>query len=237
MSPLSSPTTIDLRPAARPAGRPVDPRRFRRRVGGIALIGAPVALLASEVADRGSEKSAELINDAANHANALVVSNVLLLLSSALLVPAAFAVLHLARCRGRRFAEVGTALAVLGALGHAAFVGFSSVVLSTPQGDPAQMVALLDRVNHNPAIAPIAVCILAFALSLPLILIAAWRAELVPWVVPTLSGVAVAIELVGVDSMAGGVAKELLAVLALGWVGFRVLRLSDDDWAPAPITG
>jgi hypothetical protein len=225
---------MDLRPAVPPATPPVDSRRFRRRVGGIALLGAPVALLVSEVADRGSERSADLISDAAHHAGALVLSNVFLLVSSTLLVPAAFAVLHLARGRGRRFAEIGAALAVLGALGHAAFVGFSSVVLSTPQGDHAQMVALLDRVNHDPAIAPIAVCILAFALSLPLILIGAWRAGLVPWVVPALAGPALAIELAGVDSLAGGVAKELLAVLALGWVGLRVLRLGDDAWGPAP---
>lgn len=234
MSTLASPTTNDLPTPTRRERRPADSRRFRRRAGGVALIGAPVALLISEVTDRGSEKSTQLISDATHHAGAVLTSNIFLLISSALFIPAAFAVLHMARDRGRRFAEIGTVLAVLGALGHGAFIGFSTVVLSTPQGDPAQMVALLDRLNHSPAAAPVALCILSFALSLPLILLSAWRSGLVPWMVPALAWLAVAIELIGVDSMAGGVAKEGLAVLALGWVGLRVLRLSDDAWGAAP---
>lgn len=226
--------SISVTAAGSTARRPSDPRRLHRRIGGLALIAAPAALLISEVTDRGSNNSAQLISYAAQHPGLAVLSNAFLLLSSALLVPAAFAVLHLARDRGRRFAEAGAVLAVLGALGHAAFVGFSSVVLNTPQGDHAQMVALLDRVNHSPALAPVAVCIFAFALSLPLLMIGAWRAGLVPVYVPAMAAAAVLIEFASVDGMAGGIAKELLAVVAMGWIGVRILRLSDSAWAGNP---
>lgn len=232
MSTLASPThaTVSSVPAAK-ARRRGDSRRLRRRVGGITLITAPLALLASEVTDRGTSNSAKLISDAAHHSGLIAVSNALLLLSSVLIIPAAFAVLHLARDRGRRFAEFGTAFAVLGALGHAVFVGFSTVVLSMPQGGHAQMVALLDRVNHSPAAAPIVVCIFAFAISMPLLGVGAWRAGLAPVMVPIALGLATLVEMAGVGSMAGGIIKEGLAVFALGWIGLRLLRLSDDAWS------
>lgn len=222
--------TITGRPRREPRPAP-DLRPFHRRVGGAALIAAPAALLASEVLYRGTSAPAQLVADAGAHAGAIVASNVLLLLSSALLVPAAFIVLHLARDRGRRLAAVGTALAVLGALGHAAYVGFSSVVLSTPAGDRVQMTALLDRVNHSAALAPVAICILAFALCGPFLAFGAWRAGLVGMAAPLATLAAVAVEIVGGDGMAAGVVKESLAVLALGAIGLRVLRATDDAWS------
>ena len=223
----------DPRPSRRDAD-PHDPRPLRRRAGALALIASPAALLLSEVLYRGTDDPAQLVADAARSSGAIVLSNVALLVSSALLLPAAYAVLHLARDRGRRLALTGASLATLGALGHAAYVGFSTVVLSTPAGDRAEMVALLTRVNHGPGIAPIGLCILSFALSLPFLTFGAWRAGLVPLWGPVAVLVAVGLEIVGVPGVLGGVAKESLALVAMGAIGWRVLRLGDDAWGPAP---
>ena len=121
-------------------------------------------------------------------------------------------------------AQIGTVLAVLGALGHAAYVGFSSVVLSTPAGARGEMVALVDRVNHSSALAPVAICILAFALCGPFLAFGAWRSGRVGLAAPLAAVAAVAVELVGGEGMAAGVVKESLAVVALGAIGLGLLR-------------
>lgn len=214
-----------------PAATVRDRRRFHRRVGGISLVAAPVALLASEAAYRGTNSSAQLVSDAAVHSSAIIASNVLLLVSAALFVPAAFTIAHLARDRGRRLAFFGVALAVLGSLGHAAYVGFSTVVLSTPAGDRTQMVSLLNRVNHSAAVAPIGLCIFAFAISVVLLAVAAWRAGVVHVYAPIAIAAAFALEVANVSSVAGGIAKEALAVIAFAGVGLRVLSMSDQAWS------
>lgn len=233
-SPPATTSSETTTPWASSAGRRAehgrDRRRLHRRTGGASLIGAPALLLASELAYRGTNDPAQLVSDARSHHGAIVIAIVCILASSALLIPAAFAVLHLARDRGRRLAEAATVLCVLGALGHAAWAGFTTIQLSTVHGDPAQMTELLRRVNHNAAAAPVGLCILAFAVGALLLGLAAWRSGLAPTAVAVLVGAAVLIEAANVKSYAGGAVKEALALAALGWVGVRVLRLGDDAW-------
>lgn len=212
---------------------PVDVRGFRRRACGAALIAAPLTLLLSEIFYRGTSDPQKLITDASHHSGLIAASNLLLLLSAALFVPAAVAVLHLARDRGRRLAAFAAVFAVLGSLGHAAYVGFSTVVLNTPKGDRAQMVDLITRVNHSPALAPVAICIFGFTLAAPLLALAAWRAGLVRVYAPVAMGLAFLLEIANVGSVAGGIAKETLALAALSRVGVRVLRMSNPAWSSA----
>jgi hypothetical protein len=230
-TPPSSAARLPLGPPPRPAtAKRRDRRRFHRRIGGISLIGAPAFLLASELAYRGTNDPAQLVTDARSHHGAIVLAIVCILISSVLLIPAAFTILHLARDRGRRLAEAATALCVLGALGHAAWAGFTTIQLSTAQGSRAEMTELLRRVNHTAAAAPVGLCILAFAVGVLVLALAAWRSGLAPAPVAMLIGTAVLIEVANVKSYAGGAAKEALALAALGWIGIRVLRLPDEAW-------
>ena len=212
---------------ALPAGPSV---RMCRRVGGISLIGAPALLLGSDLAYRGTSKPAALVADAVNERVGITVAMVLLLGSAVLTIPAAAAVLHLARDRGRYLARAGVVLCTLGALGHAAYAGFTVMQLATAGGDRTAMTQLFERANSSAVAAPVAICIESFAFGVVFLAFAAWRAGIIGRYAPAAIVGAFLLEAANAGSAPAGAVKEALGLIALGSVGVVVLRMSDRAW-------
>jgi hypothetical protein len=208
------------------------PDAFRRRIGGVALIGTMVTLLASELfGQRGGGGNSELLAAVAADPTGFVVSTLLLLVSTILLIPAVMAVLHLVRDRAPVIGHVAGAFGILGALGHMVVVCYGLFVAEMADGGSrAEMVSLLDRLDGGLAVVVVPL-ILSFALAVLLMGIALYRARVAPrWVM--LAAIAAVVVELGAPggTLAAAVIKQTLVAVAFGAVGVRVLRMSDAQW-------
>jgi hypothetical protein len=212
-------------------------QRLRRRTMGAALILFPALLVAQAAVDPGDGDSAEDTYVAATqHVHLHVASAVLLLISGILMAPAVAGLLHQARDRGAALANLAAVLAVLGGFGHAAIAFYGLLTLSLAGGERTQMIAYVDRLDANVAISAVAFpLILCFALAVLTMAWSAWRAGLIGWWAPAVVTALVLVHLLLPDPPA---ATELVAMIALtvvfGWLGVRILRMTDTQWTGVP---
>jgi hypothetical protein len=208
------------------------PDTFRRRVAGLALIGATVTLLASEVlGPRGAGGNAELLDAVAGDRSGFVVSTLLLLISTILFIPAVMGVLHLVRDRAPVIGHVAGVAGVLGALGHMTYVVYALFVAEMVDAGPRpQMVALLDDLDRGLAVVVLPL-ILSFALAVLCMGIALYRARVAPRWVMLACIAAVVVELGAPGgTLALAVIKQALLTVGFCAVGVGVLRMSDEQW-------
>ena len=223
-----------------------DAHNFRRTLTGLSLIAAPLVLLllafgsALLEVNRGPFDAGAELADIAAHPARTQVASLLSMLESVLFLPAFVGLIHLLRDRGVVLGHLGGGLALLGALGHIArathFLVY--VQMTTGGADQAQMVALMNRIQGDPALVPIMLTLGGFDIGLLLLGIGLWRARVVPrWAA---AGIVLAIVLViiGVVIIDGGPIILLVVfaglAISLGAIGWTVLRMSDGDWERLP---
>jgi hypothetical protein len=212
-------------------------RRLRRYTCGAALILFPALLVVQGPVDPASGGTGDVMYRAATeHAGALTTSAALLLISGILMVPAAAAVLRQARDRGSALANTGAALAVLGGFGHAGIAFFYLLSLGLADGDRGEMVAYVERVNDEAALGVIAFpLILCFGLGVAVLAWAAWRSGTIGWWGPAaVTAVVVAHVLLPVENTAVDAVALLALTVVFGWLGIRVLRMTDAEWDGVP---
>lgn len=215
-----------------------DPRNFRRTVAGASMVAVAVLVVAQELLHPRSEtEAAAWLEAVAGSRGGQYWSHLLLLFAVVFAIPAFLGLVHLARARP--------------ALGHVALVAFVAgvVPLSTvlgiefavwqmarPGADRAEMVALLEALQESGGFVPVFAGVGLFAVSWVLVGIAlyaahavrAWEALLVAVPLPANFGV----------ELSGG-PKAIQVVLGVAFavglvsIGARVLRQTDDEWAPA----
>jgi hypothetical protein len=207
--------------------------RFRRLAAGLSLVGFGAAQLASSLVwpDDG-DTAADNLQAAATYPGRLLAGALLLLVAAALLIPAIGGIVHLVCGRGAVLGHLGAAFGILGALGLATLVAFALLMLALPGGDQGEMVALLERINHGPALAVGLPLLLSLGLGMLLLSLALRRARLIPrWVLAAVVA-AVLINLLAPEGMLPAhLAKEALAATAMLRVGLMMLRLPDRAWA------
>jgi hypothetical protein len=206
---------------------------FRGRLTAIALVAAPVAFAAAELLtpDAAQNDAAKSLSTNAHHRGTLLAAAFVGLASAMLLIPAVAGVLGRIRGRGAALAQLGTALIGYGLLtAHGALDGVNIMFyeMTGPKVDRAAMVTLLDRLQHEHAVAaPLLLGHYAFALGVLLFGIGVWRAGvfarwvgpcLVAWVVSdvVLSGIA--------DEAVAGVVSNAFAVAAMWTIAWELLR-------------
>jgi hypothetical protein len=207
-------------------------RRLRRYTAGVALALFPALLAVEAPIDPAGDGTGDMMYTAATeHEGALALSAALLFVSGILMIPAVMAILHQARDRGSALANTGAVLGVLGGLGHVAIAMFYLFALALPGGDQAQMVSYVERVNSSAAGAVAFPLILCFALGVLVLGWAAWRAGLVGWWGPVAVTVAVLVaEVLPAGAPALQVGANVLATVVFGFLGVRVIRMTDTDW-------
>lgn len=214
-------------------------RRLRRYTAGAALILFPALLVPQAVIDPASGGAGEVMYAAATeHRGALLASALLLLVSGLLMAPAVVGILHQARDRGAALANLGAGLGVLGGFGHFGIALFYIVALALPGGDRAQMVAYIDRLNASPALGAVAFpLILCFGLGVLTLPWAAWRAGVFRVWGPTLATAAVLSHFAlppGLETPVVEVAALVALTVVFGYLGVRILRLTDAEWDGVP---
>lgn len=208
-------------------------RRLRRWTAGAALIVFPALLVPQALIDpTGTGTGADMVRAASESRGTLIASALLLMVSALLMIPAVTAVLHQARDRGAAVGNVGATLAVLGGLGHFAIAMFYLISLPLDGGDPALMVAYVDRLNETAAIGAVVFpLILCFGLGVAVLPWAAWRAGAVHVWVPALATTAAVTHFLLPEGIAFAAEVQLTALtVAYAVLGLRVLRMTDGEW-------
>jgi D-alanyl-D-alanine carboxypeptidase len=199
----------------------LSPRAIRLSLA--ALFAALLADLLEFLVDPvSSGDGAKVVAGATEQHGLMVLSAILLLASAAFVVPAVFGLVRLLERRGRTLGWTAMALAVMGALGHAALAASYLLWSSMPAGtgSNAALIAAIDRANDAGSMAILAPLIIAFPVCFVVFFAAMVRGGIAPrWVLaPALAAPVCAI------AAHSTVAALALLLVASGALAVRVLR-------------
>jgi hypothetical protein len=212
-----------------------DPSNFRRTAVGLCLILAPVIILAGSVIQPESEGDdvEEWLPELAEDVGRNDASTALFVIGFVLLVPATIGLIHLIRDRGIVLGHIGGALAVLGSILYPVVFSTTWYDLSLAENLPVDQ-AVEAQEGTEDYVGPYFVfipAIFGWTIGIILLAIALLRARIAPaWVLVLIILGNVAIFLGAGESVIAGALGGLLFLAAFGWLGFKVLRMSDADW-------
>ena len=221
----------------RPATRPPHARDWdtiRTLAAGLSLVLSPLLLTAAFVILPTTASDPDTALDViARQPTRWYLFGLLLVLSYLLLVPATLGLVHLAHPRSPALANVGGALAVLGAITSVADTRlwvFAQQQMATPAADRPQMVALLYRLDQAmSASLPFILGTLALVIGTVVLAIGLYRSRSVP----AATTAAIGVGMIGtvVAWFAGSqpllVAASVLLLAGYGWIGIKLLRQQD----------
>ncbi|GAA4044100.1 hypothetical protein [Nonomuraea soli] len=206
---------------------------FRRTVSGILLILAPLLQAVAVMVDPGTwGDDRETVSFGDNPALAQVQS-VLYHWSWILLAIGALGLIHLTRRSHFRSGHILGAITVVG------YINASGLLLTDPvewwlgqHYPPERAQQILEEMMGlpGPTFGFQMPWMFMAILGLPLLLVVVWRAGHAPWWVPLVT----AAGYLGTFAVPYGPATVPMwtaPVVAIGWIGVRILRMSDEAWA------
>jgi hypothetical protein len=221
-----------------------DANNFRRTALGLCLIGGPlVALIGGLVTPwEESETPAAYLTSLAENPVRAQVSAVLLYFGYLLTAVGVFGMIHLVKHRAVVLAHLAGVLAVWGWVTLPGLLVSDFQDLSLAESlDVGQAVAVSERAHGYAGSAALGIPVLLGFVGLALLGVALWRAGLVPLWVPVALFAGFAGEFVpsSVVPMSVGFAISFGLMLAgLGYVGLKILKMSDEVWerGASPVT-
>ncbi len=208
-----------------------DANSFRRTALGLCLIAAPlIGLMSALITPRYTGGMGGELAAISEHTGHWLVGEALNLITFFLFMLAALGTFHLLRHRSVVLGHVGGGLVLLGAYFHGAIIGFALVeVPLVESGARDWMVEFASGMYESIAFTMILFPFLSFFVGWILLAIALWRARVAPlWVAATL-GVAPLSEFFGPEALSPELMFALF-LIGLGYLGLRILRLSDKEW-------
>lgn len=215
---------------------------FRRTVVGLCLIAGPLAaLIGGLVAPwEGTDERTAWLRVLAENPLRGQISAVLLYLGYLLVAVGIFGMIHLLRSRAVVLGHVAGALAIWGwvTMPGLLITDFYDLSLAESLG-PERGATIVDRVDEYVGSAVMGVPVLLGMIGLLLLAVALWRAGAAPAWVPLVLLVGNAAGFYDAYSLAFFSIWWALWLVALGYVGLKVLRMSDEDWerGAAPTMG
>ena len=226
-----------------------DPTNFRRTVGGLCLILAPILFAIAEITFPASDGNGAQQLDIAARNHDVMLADIYFGIASALLfMPAVYALLHVTRLRGVVLGHVAAILTVVGlGLAHLALGGLQLMLwaMAGPGVDRQAMAAFIDKTIQNPAGLPLVLGHELFAFGIIFFGVAIWRSGFgYRWAGPAIA-IGVVIDIVGgtigLPDVLVGVVSDAIFVTGLAAVGLKVLLTSDAKWEagtlPVPSEG
>ena len=221
-----------------------DATNFRRTLGGLCLILAPILFAVNEISyPGGGGTGAEQLDTAARNHNLMLADIYIGIASAILFMPAVYALLHVTRRRGIVLGHVAAILTVAGlGLAHLALAGLQFMLwaMAGPGVDRQTMAAFIDKTMQNPAGLPLVLGHDLFALGIIVFGIAVWRSGFgYRWAGPAIAiGVVLDIVggMIGLPDLLIAILSDGIFVTGLAAVGLKVLLTSDADWDAAPET-
>jgi hypothetical protein len=215
-----------------------DANNFRRTSAGLSLIAAPLAgLIGGLIFPPLPRDTAGTLANISEHSGRFLVANFLFLVAFALMVSAVLGIMHLLRNRVVALGHIGGGLFLLGSFLHAAVIGYALVQLpiAASGGDTGQIVALTEGTYASTAfLLLLAMMLIPSVLGSLILAIAVWRARVAPLWVAVVIVVGVATDFVVPDNL--NLQPDLyfaFTLIGFGWIGLKVLRMSDAQWAQA----
>ncbi len=218
-----------------------DANNFRRTASGLCLVAGPlVAWIGGLVPQWETEETtAAYLQTLAESPGRAQVSAVLLYFGFLLTAVGIFGMIHLLRRRALVLGHVGAVLAVWGwvTLPGLLVTDFYDMSLAE-YGNRQDAIAISDRAASYIGGVILSVPVLLGMVGLVLLGIALWRAELAPSWVPVLLLVNVVQNFVAPPGTVSWAIGMLPFLVALGYVGLKILGMSDEQWeqgmSPAP---
>ena len=219
-----------------------DANNFRRTAVGLCLIAGPLAaLIGGLVAPwEGTDEKAAWLRVLIENPVRGQISAVLLYLGYLLVAVSIFGMIHLLRSRAVVLGHVAGALAIWGwvTMPGLLIADFYDLSLAESLG-PERGATIVDRVDEYVGSAVMGVPVLLGMIGLLLLAVALWRAGAAPAWVPLVLLVGNAAGFYDAYSLAFFTIWWALWLVALGYVGLKVLRMSDEAWerGAAPTMG
>jgi len=220
-----------------------DPVNFRRTLGGLCLILAPVLFAIAEITYPSSDgNGAQQLDVAARNYDVMLADIYFGIASAILFIPAVYALLHVTSRRGVVLGHVAAILTVTGVcLAHLALGGLQLMLwaMAGPGVDRAAMATFIDKTIQNPAGLPLVLGHELFAFGVIVFGLAIWRSGFgYRWAGPAIA-LGVVLDIVGgtigLPDMAISIVSDAIFVTGLAAVGLKVLMTSDADWVADPV--
>ncbi len=210
-----------------------DATRFRRTMMGLCLIAGPLVTVAGGLVTPWEDEAtvASYLQALGENPIQAQISAVLLYFGYLLTAVGIFGMIHLVKRRAVVFAHVSGILAIWGWVTLPGLLVTDFYDLSLAQYEDRQSaVAISERAGEYAGSAVLGMPVLFGFIGLVLLVAALWRSGFAPLWVPVVFLAGFALSFfgpVGAVSFTGGFA---LALVALGYVGVRILRMSDEEW-------
>ena len=218
-----------------------DANYFRRTVVGLCLIaGTLVTLIGGLVTPwEENDTTAAYLQSLAENPTRAQIHAILIYFGFLLTAVGTLGILHLLRHRAVVLGHVAGVLAVWGWVTFPGLLISDFYDLSLAQWSNRQAaIAISDRAEGYVGSAVMGIPVLFGVIGLVLLGVALWRARLAPLWVPILLVLAIAIGFFGPPTVVFFTTGEALSLVALGYVGLKILRMSDEVWArPASKVG
>jgi hypothetical protein len=215
-----------------------DPTNFRRTLGGLCLILAPILFAVAEITYPSTGATgAEQLDTAAASYNLMLADIYFGIASAILFIPAVFALLQVTRGRGVVLGHVAAILTIVGVcLAHLALAGLQLMLwaMAGPGVDRQAMASFIDKTMQNPAGLPLVLGHELFAFGIIVFGIAVWRSGFgYRWAGPAIA-IGVVLDIVGgtigLPDVLISILSDAIFVTGLAAVGLKVLMTSDADW-------
>lgn len=214
-----------------------DASNFRRTLGGLSLILAPLLFAVVEITHPAHGSDATTLLAQAAQDRGLTLADIYILIASSILfIPAFFALLHLVRGRGVVLAHIAGVLGLAGVSLGLTRAGFQLMIwaMASPGVDQRAMKTFLNQSAQNPAGLPIFLGPLLLTIGLILFGIAVWRAGFgYRWAGPLIAlGFVVAVVggSAGLPDLPVAIVSAALWVVGLAAIGLKLLTMPDADW-------
>jgi hypothetical protein len=213
----------------------LDTANFRRTLAGICLITQPfLNLISVAISPQQSTDTSEQLAMIGANPTRFLISSLLDLLWLVLLIPAVLGLLHLLRARGALLGHIGCGFVLAGAVGAAAYRGVNLAQLQVAQSalDQGQVLAAFGQASLGSVVVML-ISAIGLIVGYALLAVGLWRTRAAPRGASALIVAFLVVDIVGLG--AGGnkgvllVAHTLLLV-GLGWIGVRMLAMSDAQW-------
>jgi hypothetical protein len=215
-----------------------DPTNFRRTLGGVCLILAPIFFAIAEITYPASDGNGAAQLDIAARNHDVMLADIYFGIASAILfMPAVYVLLHITRMRGVVIGHVAAILTVTGVcLAHLALAGLQLMLwaMAGPGVDRQAMASFIDKTMQNPAGLPLVLGHELFAFGVILFGVAIWRSGFgYRWTGPAIAA-GVVIDIVGgtigVPDPWISIVSDGIFATGLAAVGLKVLLTSDAEW-------
>jgi hypothetical protein len=213
----------------------LDTANFRRTLAGVCLITQPfINLISVAISPRQSVTASEQLAMISAYPTRFLIANLLDLLWLFLLIPAVLGLVHLLRSRSALLGHIGGGFALVGAVGTAAYRGVNLGQLQVAESglNQEQVLAAFGQASAG-SIVVMLMSALGLFVGYALLAVGLWRTRAAPG---GASGLIVAFLVVDIIGLSAGGNKGVLLVVhtlllvGLGWIGVKVLAMSDAQW-------